>query len=201
MVFVKDLACDNRQAWVQAALSFPEKKHARKLVTLYLGCTGSTANVERTLKKVAIRCQHSPNVEYVLSDLVICDVHAPRVADVTYHVGQTTPDDSKVASDIGQTISGVGQTALDIGIGQTISSVGQAAPNRIRPKGKYLEAIRKLYKDVFGGRAFRKVPKQRRDKGLKHSRPDGKLSEAEFNRLRDQDHFKWWWFVCVCVDA
>ena len=51
MVFVKDLACDNRQAWVQAALNFPEKKHARKLVTLYLGCTGCTANVERTFEE------------------------------------------------------------------------------------------------------------------------------------------------------
>ena len=192
---MKDRACDNRQAWVQASLNFPEKKHARKLVTLYLGCTGSTANVERTLKKVALRCQHSPNLEYVLSDLVICDVHAPRVVDVTqshYHVGQTTPDGSNVASDIGQTISaGVGQTALAITVGQTTASVGQAAPNRIRPKGKYLEAIRQLYKDVFRGRAFSKVPKQRRDKGLKHSRPGGKLSEAEFNRVRDQDHFKW----------
>ena len=175
---MKDLACDNRQAWVQASLNFPEKKHARKLVTLYLGCTGSTANVERTLKKVAIRCQRSPNLD-MFSDLVICDVHAPRVADVThsYHHGQT-------ALDVGQTASRVGQTA---------PGVGQTAPSRICPKGKYLEAIRALYKDVFGGRAFRKVPKQRRDKGLKHRKPgsDGKLSEAAFSRLRDQDHFEW----------
>ena len=30
MCFIKDLACDNRQAWVQASLDFPEKKLARK---------------------------------------------------------------------------------------------------------------------------------------------------------------------------
>ena len=76
----------------------------------------------------------------LFSDLVIVDAHAPYAVDVTHShhhamvsVGQTTPDVSQTASDIGQ----------------TMSIVGQAAPSRIRPRGKYLEAIRKLYKDVF----------------------------------------------------
>ena len=130
----------------------------------------------------------------MFSDLVICDVHTPRVVDVTHShhhatisVGQTTPD-------VGQTTSTpvVGQTTSDVGQ-RTISSVGQTAPSLIRPKGRYLEAIRKLYKDIFVGRAFCRVPKQRRDKGLEHRKPgnDGKLSEAALNRLRDQDHFEW----------
>ena len=177
---VQDSACDNRQAWVQASVGFPEKRLARELVTLYLGCTGSTSNVERTLKKVAVRCERSPNLDS-FSELVMCDVHAPRVLDVTQC------DDN---TGVGQTTAYVGQTTGSVG--QTTFVAGQTAPGRIRPKGKYLDCIRKLYKDVFKGRAYRRAPKIRRDKGTKRHMPDtargSKMSEAAFNRRRDQDH-------------
>ena len=156
-------------------MNFPERNFLRALVTLYLGCTGSTSNVERSLKKVATRCERSCNLA-AFSDVVICDIHAPRVRDVAHGVGEVA-------------LGGVGQTAP--GDDQTVPGAGQTAHGRIRIKGMYLEVIHKVFTSAFGGRHWVRAPKQRRDTGLQHHKPDlqGKKSEAEFNRLRDKDEF------------
>ena len=74
----KAMSCDNRAAWAHATIDFPEKENARKLITLYLGRSATTANVERDLKRVAKRQEVSPKAE--LPDLMLCDLHAPRAS-------------------------------------------------------------------------------------------------------------------------
>ena len=71
-------SCDNRAAWAHAAIDFPEKETTKQLITLYLGCCATTADVERDLKRVAKRQEVSPKAE--LPDLMLCDLHAPRAS-------------------------------------------------------------------------------------------------------------------------
>ena len=74
----RSASCDNRAAWAHAAIDFPEKENAKQLITLYLGCCATTANVERDLKRVGKRQEVSPKAE--LPDLILCDLHAPRAS-------------------------------------------------------------------------------------------------------------------------
>ena len=73
----KATSCDNRAAWAHATIDFPEKALARKLITLYLGRSATTANVEQDLTCVAKHQEVSPKVG--LPNLVLCE-GAPRAS-------------------------------------------------------------------------------------------------------------------------
>ncbi len=73
-----------REAWAKASVVFPELLLARDAVTLLLGCTHSTGNVERLLKTVALQqtADRGRLLSSSLNDVFLVDAHAPLVEDI-----------------------------------------------------------------------------------------------------------------------
>ena len=73
-----------RLAWAMAFQDFAELCHARDAISMLLAALHSTGNVERALKDVAL--QYTPEraslVGGTVNDLVIVDIHAPKVEDI-----------------------------------------------------------------------------------------------------------------------
>ena len=156
--------CTQRRAWAKASLLYPDLKRARAAVDLLLGLAHATGNVERTLKRLACRthASESGSEEKYMEDILLCDVHSPRLEDVQ----ETAPRSGQA---LRENAGGGGQAPL--------TDKGSA----------YVDKVIALYTSGYSGRKFKQTPARRRDVGGTHASrcPTKRKSEVDFRRERD----------------
>ena len=75
---------DERQAWARASLDFPEYAEAREAISLYVGFTECTTQVERDLKQVPLQesKQRASLLNSTLEQVMLTNIMAPDVEDI-----------------------------------------------------------------------------------------------------------------------
>ena len=153
---------DNRQAWAAASLEQPGLQWGREGVTLLLGAYITTSNIERFLKRVGIRDTVSSGGSLV--DVVICDLHAPRPAEVA-----EAHQHQRLGGETPRTIIPKGMYLNNIV--SAYHSVFKGRPWKKEPKAR---RDRGIIRDVD------KVAQQRKRKGLPST-------EGTFIRAREKE--------------
>ena len=75
---------DERKAWARASLDFPEYAAGREAVSLYVGFTECTTQVERDLKQVPLQesKQRASLLNSTLEEVMLTNIMAPNVEDM-----------------------------------------------------------------------------------------------------------------------